>query len=242
GRGPRRSRRAEGRHGSEEARRSEECGSRERGSEEGHTHSETEGEAAVSALKLVWRRQFTLLAAAVLFFAANLGFFMIYRSGWQTRREALEARREELRRTAQAKEAEAQKLDAQRERLSDVSGAIDEFYGHRIGPERETLALIVAELHGILKDVGGTVPSIAYASTSVAKLPLTQMKMTFSVKCDYPRFKRLLRAFETDKRWIAVHSVAIARDNEQPGVVTVQLELVTYFSEPAAAGAQVEAA
>jgi Tfp pilus assembly protein PilO len=195
----------------------------------------------MSALSPTWRRQLTLLGAALLFFAANLGFFLVYRSGWQERRASLESRREELRRTAEAKEAEAQKLGGQRERLSDVSSAIDDFYGHRIGTEKETLALIVAELHGILKDVGVAVPSISYGSTSVAKLPLTQMRMTFSVKCDYPRFKRLLRAFETDKRWIAVRSVAIERDGDQPGAVTVQLELVTYFSEPSSSAAQVEA-
>ena len=68
-----------------------------------------------------------------------------------------------------------------------------------------------------------------------------QMKMTFSVKADYARFKRLLRAFETNKRWIAVRSIAITRDNEQPGSVTVQIELVTYFAEPEAGRASEEA-
>jgi Tfp pilus assembly protein PilO len=194
----------------------------------------------MSTLPPLWRRQLTLLAAAILFAAGNLAFFLVYRSGWQARRESLEVRREDLRHAAEAKEAEAEKLTAQRERLSGVSSAIDEFYGHRIGPERETLAEIVAELHTVLRDVGVTVPSIGYTTSGVTKLPLTQMRINFSVKCDYPRFKRLLRAFETDKRWIAVHSVSIGRDD--PGSVTVQLELVTYFVEPgAAAGQAVEA-
>jgi Tfp pilus assembly protein PilO len=187
------------------------------------------------------RRQLILLAAAVLFAGGNLAFFLVYRSGWQTRREALEARRGELQRTAQTKEAEAAKLAGQRDRLKGVSSAIDVFYGHRIGPERETLAGVVAELHAVLKDVGVTVSTIGYTTSPVAKLPLTQMRMTFSVKCDYPRFKRLLRAFEVDKRWIAVRSIAIAREGEQPGSVTVQLELVTYFAEPEAAGQPAEA-
>jgi len=195
----------------------------------------------MNALRPLWRRQLMLLAAAAVFAGGNLVFFLTYRSGWQTRRESLEARRNEMRQAAHAKETEAEKLVAQRERLSGVSSAIDEFYGHRIGPERETLATIVAELHGVLKDVGVTVPSISYGTAAVAKLPLMQMKMTFSVKSDYPRFKRLLRAFETNKRWIAVRSIAITRDNEQPGSVTVQIELVTYFAEPEAGRASEEA-
>jgi hypothetical protein len=63
------------------------------------------------------------------------------------------------------------------------------------------------------------------------KLPLTQMRIQFPVRCDYGRFKRLLRAFETDKRWIAVRSIAVNRDAEQPGSVQVQLELATYFAD-----------
>jgi Tfp pilus assembly protein PilO len=194
----------------------------------------------VSTLPPQWRRRLLLLAGAALFAGGNLVFFLVYRSGWQTRRESLEVRREDLRHAAEAKEADAEKLTTQRDRLSGVSSAIDEFYGHRIGPERETLAEIVAEVHGVVKDVGVTVPSISYTTSSVMKLPLTQMKISFSVKCDYARFKRLLRAFETDKRWIAVQSIAIGRDAD-PGSVTVQLELVTYFAEPAAAGQAVEA-
>lgn len=195
----------------------------------------------MSALPPLWRRRLPLLAAAALFAGGNLVFFLSYRSGWQTRRDALEARRNELRHSAHAKETEAEKLVAQKERLSGVSSAIDEFYGHRIGSERETLAAIVAELHAVLNDVGVSVPQIAYSTAGVPKLPLTQMKMTFAVKCDYPRFKRLLRAFEIDKRWLAVRSIAIARDSDQPGSVTVQLELATYFAEPEAGGQAVEA-
>lgn len=190
----------------------------------------------MSALPPLWRRQLPLLAAAVLFAGGNLAFFLVYRSGWQTRRQALESRRDELRTSAQAKEDQAEKLVKQRERLSGVSSAIDEFYGRRIGPERETLAAIVAELHAVLKDTGVSVPQIGYSTIAIPKLPLTQMRITFSLKCDYARFKRLLQAFETDKRWIAVRSIAISRDSDQPGSVTVQLELATYFAEPEAGG------
>ena len=192
-------------------------------------------------LQPLWRRQLPLLAAAALFAGGNLAFFLVYRSGWQMRRESLEGRRNELRSAAQAKETEAERLVAQRNRLSGVSSAIDEFYGHRIGSERETLAAIVAELHGVLKEVGVSVPTIGYATASVAKLPLTQLKISFSVHCDYARFKRLLRAFETNKRWFAVRGIAIMRDAEQPGSVTVQVELATYFAEPEA-GEPAEAA
>ena len=75
---------------------------------------------------------------------------------------------------------------------------------------------------------------IAYltaVSAAVQKLPLEQMRIVFTVRCDYGRFKQLLRAFEKSPKWIAVREVAINRDSERPGSVQVQLDLVTYFSE-----------
>ena len=186
----------------------------------------------------MWRRRLPLLAAAALFAAGNLVFFLTYRSGWQERREALEARRDQLRHAAESDEAEAARLAGQRERLTGVSSAIAEFYGHRVGSQRETLAAIVADLHGILKEAGVSAPQIGYTTLQVQKLPLTSLSITFAVKCDYQRFKKMLKAFENSRRWIVVRSLGIAREPEQAGAVSVQFDLITYFAEPGAAPAE----
>jgi Tfp pilus assembly protein PilO len=179
----------------------------------------------------IWRRRLPLLAAALLFAAANLAVFVTYRSSTQTRRAALEARREELKKIVEGQEADAARVVGQRERLGGVSAAMETFYGKRIGRERETLAPVVDEIHAILKETGVAAPQIAFSTVPVQKLPLVQMRITFAVHCDYPRFKRLLRAFEASKSWLVVHDISITRDSGQPGQVQVQIELVTYFSE-----------
>jgi Tfp pilus assembly protein PilO len=176
-------------------------------------------------------RRFVGPAAAAAFAVVNLVFFLTYRSTFQDRREALEARREDLKRTVHQREVEAGRLGTQRDRLNGVSTAIDEFYGRRIGSQRETLAAVVDDLHAALKDTGVTTSQISYSTIAVEKLPLTQMRIGFSIRCDYARFKRLLEIFETGPQWLVVKGVAISRDNELPGSVQVQLELVTYFSE-----------
>ena len=185
-------------------------------------------------MKLVmprWGRRLPLALGALVFAAANLVFFLTYRSNTNERRAALESRRDELAKAVTAREAEAEKLAGQKDRLSGVSEAMEEFYGRRIGTQDETLSGLVADLHEYLQEAGIQVNQISYASTPVLKLPLTRMKVSFSVKCDYSRFKKLLRIFEQSKRWIAVDSVAIRRDTDQPGAVYVQLELATYFAE-----------
>ena len=172
-----------------------------------------------------------LVAAALLFAGANVAFFLTYRSGFAERRAALESRRDELQKNVEAAEKEAARVAGQKERLGGVSAAIDEFYGRRIGTERETLAPVVAEVHEILKEVGVSAPQISYTTKPMQKLPLSEMRIVFTVRCDYPRFKRLLRELETSPRWLAIRDVGITRDSERPGSVQVQLGLVTYFTE-----------
>lgn len=191
----------------------------------------------MSRIPAAWRRRLPLAAAALAFAVGNVVFYLSYRANTHERREALEARRDSLKRTVEAREAEAARLTGQRDRLSGVSDAMEEFYGRRIGSQQQTLAAVVAGLHEALKDAGIEASQIAYSAAPVQKLPLTQLRISFPIKCDYARFKKLLRTFETSKRWVAVQSVAIRRDGEQPGVVSVQMELVTYFSDREAAPA-----
>jgi Tfp pilus assembly protein PilO len=185
----------------------------------------------MSAPRPVWKRRLPLLVAAALFAAGNVAMFFSYRASSHTRRDALEARRVELQRSVQAREAEAARLSGQAERLSGVTDAIQEFYGRRIGTQRALLAPVVDELHAILKAAGVSAAQITYATSLDKLLPLTQMQISFAVKSDYARFKRLLKAFETSRRWLAVRTVSIQRDPDQPGSVQVQIDLVTYFDE-----------
>lgn len=178
----------------------------------------------------VWRRRAGLLAVAALFLLANLGFLVGSRSIRAARRQALEARRSGLTSEVAALEAEAKRLVEQRDRLAQVSSAIEEFYGRRVGSQRETLAPVVEEIHAVMKKNGVNPSTISYTTAPLPNLPLSQMSIGFSFKSDYARFKRLLNAFEVNRRWIVVREVSLSRDSEATGDVQVHLVLGTYFS------------
>jgi len=187
------------------------------------------GNEIVNKTRRVWAKRAGLVAAAGIVLAANLGFFLWYRGTARDRKTALEARRAALEGEVVSKEAEAKKLVADRRRLSDVRSALDEFYGHRVGPRRETLAGLVDEVHAILKRVGVAPSQIAYTTSAVHDPPLTQMQISFSFKGDYNKFKQLLDAFQTSRKWIGVRDIGLSRDEETPGSVQVRVSLVTYF-------------
>ncbi len=183
-------------------------------------------------------RRAQILIVAILSLAGNLGFYLWYRATAQDRKDAMEARRTELTRDVDAREREAKRLAAQRDRLSSVSSAIEDFYGKRIGPSRDTLAPVVAEIHLLLQRSGILPAEMSYITQAMADLPLSQMLVTFSFRNDYARFKQLLSAIETDRRWIVVREVVLSRDAELPGGVLVRMALATYFSsEDTASGA-----
>ena len=178
----------------------------------------------------MWSRHAAMLAITAVVLAANVGFFFWYRATMRDRRAGLEDRRASLEREVESVEQEAGRLTAQRERLFNVSSAIDEFYGSRVGTPRDTLALLVEELHSVLRKASIAPGQIGYATRPVTDLPLTEMVVTFGFKADYPRFKQLLALIETDRRWIVVRDIGLARDPEAPGSVQVRMTLATYFS------------
>lgn len=178
----------------------------------------------------LWRQRVGLLTASGLFLLANAAFLIGFRSITAAQAQGLEERRSALTRDVTAREAEAAKLVSERDRLAEVSTVIEEFYGRRVGSRRETLAPIVEEIHEVMRKVGVAPKSIGYTIASVASLPLSQMTIGFSFESDYARFKRLLYAFEANRRWIVVKDISLSRDSETPGEVQVRLTLATYFT------------
>jgi len=178
----------------------------------------------------VWRQRAGLLAVSGLFLLANAVFLIGFRTITARQAQALEDRRSALTRDVAAKEVEAAKLVSERDRLAGVSSVIEEFYGRRVGSRKETLAPIVEEIHSVMRRIGVAPKSISYSIVPVSSLPLSQMAISFSFQSDYARFKRLLQAFEANRRWIVVKDISLSRDSETPGEVQVRIGLATYFT------------
>ena len=189
----------------------------------------------------VWRRRASWLAAAAVFLAANAAFFFWYRGTAESRQEGLESRRAALAADAAAAEREAARLEGQSRRLSQVSAAIGDFYGKRIGTQRATLAPIVDEIHATLKRVGIAPAQISYTVTPMKGLPLSEMSAAFGFAADYQKFKRLLEAFETGSRWIVVREITLQGTPETPGSITARVIVATYFAEEPRPEAQASA-
>jgi hypothetical protein len=196
----------------------------------------------VNAALLSWRRHALAVVLALVFLGANVGFFLWYRATTRLRAGALEKERAALASDVAAREQEARRLVAQRDRIAGVAEAIQEFYGKRVGGRRETLAPVVDEMHGVFQKVGVFPSQISYSTTAVASLSLTEMLVSFGYSTDYPTFKKLLTAIETDPRWFVVRQFALNRDAQTTNTVQMRIVLGTYFAEAREPGAPVRRA
>ena len=184
----------------------------------------------MSAPLAVWRRRALIVSLSGAFLAGNLAFFLWYRSTARLRAGGLELERSALAADTAAKEKEAARLQGQRDRIVQVSQAVQEFYGKRVGRRRESLAPIVDEMHDVFRKTGVFPLQISYATRSVESLALTEMLVSFGYSTDYPTFKKLLAAIEGDRHWIVVRQVGVTRDATTPSAVQMRMVLATYFS------------
>lgn len=185
----------------------------------------------------IWAKRAALLGVAGLLLLGNLGFFLWYRATAGGRAAALVARRTALGQELEGRQKELSRLAGERDHLTQASKTIREFYERRVGGQQKMLATVVDEIHSVLKNAGVSPAEISYMTSSIPNPPLTEMRATFAFKGEYGSFKKLIAAFESNRRWIVVREIGLTRIPELPGSVQVRVVLATYFAregEPAA--------
>lgn len=190
----------------------------------------------------LWKDRAPAVAAALLFFIANLVYFLAGRAVDASRAESLSRQRQQARARGEAAEQARQKAAADLAHVQNVRKAAEEFYGRRIGTIDDTVAEVVDEIHKVCRQANVNPHQIGYGVKDRAKMPLKEMTISFAVAGDYGTLRKLLRGFENDPRWVVVRGVQLARRAETTGQGDVHLDLATYFYEPGDGAPPVEKA
>ncbi len=190
----------------------------------------------------LWKERAPVVGAAVLFFLANLVYFLAGHAVNASRMETLARDRRNAHDRMDAAEKTRAKAVADLAHVEDVRKAAKEFYGSRIGTIDDTVAAVVDEIHKVCRQANVNPHSIGYGVTNRPQMPIKEMSISFGVEGDYRTLRALLRGFESDPHWLVVRGVQLARKGESTGAGTVRLALATYFYSPEAAAATVERA
>lgn len=188
----------------------------------------------------LWKDRAPMVGTALLFFLANLVYFLAGRAVDASRADALNRQRTDARTRVGAAEAARQKAAADRAHIRNVELAADEFYGKRIGTIDDTIAAVVDEIHKVCRDANVNPHQISYGVRVRPKMPIKEMSIGFSVGGDYGTLRRLLRGFEADPRWVVVRGVQLSRKGETTGEGNVHLDLATYFYDAASESAPLQ--
>ena len=181
----------------------------------------------------LWRERAWLVAPAILFFLANLAYFLGGRAVDSSRTQALERARRDAHARLDRAQAEQKKAASDATRVQSVRRVEDEFFGKRIGSLNDTVAATVADIHRVCRLANVAPHSISYGVTDRKNIPLTEMGISFGVSGDYRTLRKLLSSFENDPRWIVVRQVGLARAGETVASGNIRLNLATYFYEGA---------
>jgi Tfp pilus assembly protein PilO len=191
----------------------------------------------------LWKERAPAIAAALLFFLANLVYFLAGHAVNASRTEALSRARRNARDRMDAAEKSRAKAVSDLAHVENVRKAAKEFYGNRIGTIDDTVAEVVDEIHKVCRQANVNPHSIGYGVHDRAQMPIKEMSIGFAVEGDYRTLRALIRGFESDPRWLVVRGVQLSRKGATTGAGTVHLELATYFySTATAAPAAVETA
>ncbi len=177
----------------------------------------------------VWTERAIVVAVAVVFFLANLVYFLAGHAVNTARTAALARDRRRAEDRIAAAESARAKATSDLEHVENVRKAAEEFYGNRIGTIDATVAQVVDEIHKVCREAHVNPHSIAYGVKDRRGMPLKEMSIGFGVEGDYRTLRALLRGFESDPRWLVVRGVDLARKGETTGAGTVHLALATYF-------------
>jgi Tfp pilus assembly protein PilO len=190
----------------------------------------------------LWKDRAPAVAAALLFFIANLVYFLAGRAVDASRAETLSRQRQQARARGEAAEQSREKTSADLAHVQNVRKAAEEFYGRRIGTIDDTVAEVVDEIHRVCRRANVNPHQIGYGVKDRPKMPLKEMTISFAVAGDYGTLRKLLRGFENDPRWVVVRGVQLARRAETTGQGDVHLDLATYFYERGDGASPVEKA
>ncbi len=182
----------------------------------------------------LWREKAWIIAPAVLFFLANLVYFLGGRAVDASRSEALTRARNDARSRLESAQQAQKKAVSDAGRVEAVRRAEEEFFGKKIGSLNDTVAATVAEIHRVCRSANVAPHAISYAVADRKNVPLTEMAISFGVSGDYATLRRLLHGFENDPRWVVVRQVGLTRAGETVAAGNIRLNLATYFYEGAA--------
>jgi len=177
----------------------------------------------------LWKERAVVVGAALLFFLANLVYFLAGHAVNAARGETLARARRRAHDRGEAAEKSRARAVADLAHVENVRKAAEEFYGNRIGTIDDTVAQVVDEIHKVCRQANVNPHSISYGVHDRAQMPLKEMTIGFAVEGDYRTLRALLHGFESDPRWLVVRGVQLARKGETTGAGTVHLDLATYF-------------
>jgi hypothetical protein len=127
---------------------------------------------------------------------------------------------------------EKERLERAVQGLESTDRALADFYGKRLGTEKERFTRIVAEIRDLSRTAGLDPTTINYQMEPIEEQGVVQRSLTFTVSGRYLDLRRLINLLELSGSFITLDRVSLS-EGSQGAQLRIALQMSILFAEEA---------
>jgi Tfp pilus assembly protein PilO len=178
----------------------------------------------------IWQENWRGWAAPLALVALALASLVLYQLRYSGRVAALDSRLEETRARLASLEARRAKLEQAAARAAANRQALAGLYDGPLGPERERLTRIIAEVKQLAARAGMRPDAISYPLEEIKDYNLVKKSVAFSVGGSYAGLRQLINFLELTSSFLTLEQVSLSEASGS-GDLAIRLQISTLFAD-----------
>ncbi|MEO8502746.1 MAG: hypothetical protein ABI609_02520 [Acidobacteriota bacterium] len=178
----------------------------------------------------LWQGRWRIWVPALLFFALNVGGWLLYEFAYRDRVTVLEERLIRLQGHRQSLTTRRTDLEARLALVNQNRKDIESLYSERLATERERLTRTLAEFKTLATRAGLQPQSVSYPEVELAQFGLVKKSIVFGVDGDYNSLRQLIHLLELSPTFFSLEEVRLNNDaGGSSPQLHIALQIATLF-------------
>jgi hypothetical protein len=177
----------------------------------------------------VWQENWRAWTPPLVLVVLGFGALALYQIRYSGRVEALDSRLEETRGRASALAARRAELDGAVRRAEANRQALAALYQGPLGPERDRLTRIIAEVKQLAARAGMRPDAISYPVEEIKDYSLVKKSVVFGVGGSYGELRQLINFLELSSSFLTLEQVSLSEAAGEN--LAIRLQIATLFAD-----------
>ena len=178
----------------------------------------------------IWRQRLWIWVPALLFFAANLGAFVVYTVGYEGRLDALDDTLSQQEKTLKTLAGEQREAQAMLNRVRTNQQQVEQLYDERLSTRSRRLTGITAEVKALAQKAGLVPRTFSYPEENIEEFGLIRRSYVFRVGGTYAELRKFINLIEASRSFLSINELRVNGSQEGSGELELSIQLSTLFA------------